>query len=106
MRAGDLRNRVKIQSKSVTRNTFGEEVVSWVDVATVWAAIEPLSGREFLAAQAVNAELTVRIRIRYRTGIDSSMRVLFGTRVFEIISPPINPVSDKRELHLMCKELT
>ncbi|TGE33172.1 phage head closure protein [Desulfosporosinus sp. Sb-LF] len=32
----------------------------------IWASIEPLSGREYYAAQQVNAEITHRIKIRYR----------------------------------------
>ena len=103
MRAGELRHRVTIQQKSVTRNTFGEEVVTWQDVATVWAAIEPLRGREFFESQQVNAEVTTRIRIRYRPGITPTMRVVFGNRVFDI-QAVINVDERNRELHLMCRE--
>lgn len=104
MRAGELRHRVTIQQKSVTRDSFGAETVSWTDVAVVWAAIEPLQGREFFSAQQVNAEVTTRIRIRYRSGITPAMRVLFGSRAFDI-QGIINIEERNRELHLMCKEV-
>lgn len=103
MRAGDLRNRIKIQQKSVTRDTFGGETVTWTDVVTVWAAIEPISGREYYAAQQVQAEASTRIRIRYYAGITTSMRVLWGTRYFDILSV-IDIQERGREIHLMCKE--
>lgn len=103
MRAGDLRHRVTIQYAVETQNSYGEPVASWQDVATVWAAVEPLRGREYFDAQATQARVDHRIRIRYRAGITPRMRVLFGSRVFEI-QAVIEPESRRRELHLMCEE--
>ena len=48
--AGKMTERVTFQAKSVTRNSLGEEVVTWGDVATVWAEVHPSRGREFNAA--------------------------------------------------------
>ena len=104
MKAGDLRNRVIIQNKSVTRDGYGAEVISWVTHATVWAAIEPLRGREWLETRMVQADVDTRIRIRYLSTVTPSMRVLWGTRVFEIVSPPIHVQERRRETHLMCRE--
>ncbi|MDA8212164.1 MAG: phage head closure protein [Clostridia bacterium] len=104
MNAGELRHRVKIQQKSVTRDSFGAESVTWSDVATVWAVVEPLRGREFFGAQQVNAEVTTRIRIRYRSGVVPTMRALYGSRVYDIQSV-INLDERNRELQLMCKEV-
>lgn len=106
MRAGELRNRVIIQQKSISRNNPERIAVeSWVDVVTVWAEVKDLRGKEFFQAQAVNAEVTAIIRIRYRTGITPVMRVKFGSRIFGITSPPIDPDGRRTELQLMCKEL-
>ena len=104
MRAGDLRHRVTIQEKQVTKNSYGEEVITWQDVATVWAAVEPLRGREFLEAQRAGAEVTTRIRIRHRDGIRPEMRVVRGSQIYDI-EAVINVGGRGRELHLMCKEL-
>jgi len=99
-----LRHRVIIQQNQPTINAFGEETEQWVDVATVWAAVEPIKGREFFAAQKENAETTARISIRYRTGILADMRILYGNKIFEI-----NAIIDVEERHielqLMCQEL-
>ncbi len=78
MRAGDLRHRVTIQQLTTTRDAEGVTTETWTNVATVWAAVEPLQGREYFQAQAVNAEVTTRVRIRYRAGIVPTMRILFG----------------------------
>jgi SPP1 family predicted phage head-tail adaptor len=105
MKAGDLRHRVKLQQAAETRDAYGAVTAGWVDVATVWAAVEPLAGREFFAAKQVNAEATGHVRIRYRAGVLATMRVVYGTRVFEIIAPPNNVEERNRELILMVKEL-
>jgi len=102
MRAGELRHRVIIQQKYVTQDAEGITTESWADIATVWAAIEPLRGREFFDAAAVNAEVTTRIRIRYRSGIVPAMRVVYGSQVYEIESV-IDVGGRRRELELLCK---
>jgi SPP1 family predicted phage head-tail adaptor len=104
MRAGTLRHLVTIQSKSATIDGYGGPVDTWSDVCTVHASIEPLAGREFIAAQAVNIETTGKIRIRYRSDVTAAMRVVFGTRLFNITAPPINPNERNQELILMVSE--
>ena len=104
MRAGALRESVTIQSKSVSRDSYGAETVSWTTHATVWAAIEPLRGQEYLEARRMEAEVDVRIRIRYLSTVTSSMRVSWGSRIFQIVSPPIHVQERQRETQLMCRE--
>jgi len=59
MRAGKLRHRIVIQEQRVVQNaTTGEETKTWVDCFNVVASIEPLSTREFIAAQAQQSEVT------------------------------------------------
>ncbi len=104
MRAGQLKHRITIQSKSASQNTYGEEVITWADWATVWAAVEPLQGREFLDGKQITAEVTTRIRIRYRSGILPEYRVKFGSIYYDILS--IIPLEERdREIHLMCQEI-
>lgn len=103
--AGWLRHRVTIQKLAGTQNSYGEKVKTWQDVATVWASVEPLRGREYIEAAAKKAEVTHRVRIRYRSGINAGMRVIYGSRVFEIVSPPIDVLEKHREIELMCKEI-
>ena len=99
-----LRHRVTIQTKSADPDAFGDEVITWVDWITVWAAVEPLSGREFLEGRNAENEINHLIRIRYRAGLDPSMRVAWLDRVFDI-EAVIERYSERRELWLMCREL-
>jgi SPP1 family predicted phage head-tail adaptor len=103
MNAGRLRHRVTIKEKSVTRNSMNEEVVSWTIVGTYWASVEPVRGREFVEMRQAQAEISHRIRMRYRSGIDPTMRAYFGSREFEIVSV-IHVEERGRETQLMCNE--
>lgn len=104
MRAGQLRHRVTIQQFTQTQNEYGEIVEGWTTFATVWAAVEPLRGREFWDAQQLNAEVTARIRLRYLSGVGPTMRVVYDGRTFEVDSV-IDVDERHRELQLMCKEV-
>ncbi len=46
LRTGELNRRVTLQRRDPTQDAFGEVNPVWVDVQTVWSAIQPLSGRE------------------------------------------------------------
>jgi len=97
-----MRHRITLQSPSAELDATGQPA-SWNDVATVWAAVEPLRGREYFAAQQVNAETTTRIRIRYRAGVTSAMRGRYGSRTYDIVS--VIDVDERHvELQLMCTE--
>ena len=104
MDAGKLRDRVTIQSKSVVRDTYGAETITWSDVATVWAAVEPVTGREYLQQEQVRAQVTVKIRIRYRSGITPTMRAIYGTHVYNI-EAVLEDLNTRRESTLMCSEV-
>lgn len=99
-----LKQRVTILRQGIARDQIGEPLDEWAPIATVWAAVEPLQGREFWGAQQYHAEITTRIRIRYREGIDKTMRVQCGSRLYEVLYV-IQPELAKRELQLMCKEV-
>ena len=104
MRSGRLRHRVTIQSPVVATNGYGERIVTWSTVATVWAAVEPLRGREFFDAEQVQAEISHRVVLRFRSGINSSMRLLHLSRVLHIQA--IIDVDERhREMQLMCREM-
>jgi SPP1 family predicted phage head-tail adaptor len=103
--AGDLDQRLTLQSNAPTQPTEGISIDNWTDVATVWAKIEDLGGRESFQAAAVYAEADVKITIRYRDGVTPDMRGVCGSRVFNIIGPPVQ--KGRREwLLLFCEEVT
>jgi len=76
----------------------------WKKVASTRAAVDPISGREFYTAEQSQSEVTHKIRIRYRRGLENAMRIKMSRRTFEILS-----IIDWEERHesllIMCKEL-
>jgi SPP1 family predicted phage head-tail adaptor len=106
--AGKYRHVITIQQLLTTENTYGETIrnddTNWEDVLTTRAGIFPISGKDYFNEDVINAEITHKIQMRYQTGIDSSMRIKFGNRIFDIISPPIDFQERHREIQLMCKE--
>lgn len=84
MHVGDLRQRITIQQLGSGQDTDGSPNGTWTDFATVWAEVKPLSGREKLAAQQVEAEVTHAVTIRYCAGVVPKMKILFGAREFNI----------------------
>ena len=103
MRAGDLRHRVTIQSASESVSAAGEVTKTWSDVATVWASIEPLTGREKWLAEQVQAAATHRVRMRYRSDVGLENRLLYGSRVLDILEV-MNTGERDKELVLICAE--
>lgn len=91
LEAGTMRERIKPQYKTVTRNTIGEEVVTWNDLITtttdnaIWAEVWPLKGREFFAAQQTQYAADVRFRIRYRSDLTREHRVLWNSEPYDIV---------------------
>ena len=106
MQAGRLRHRVTLQRKQQTQNPqTGALLTTWVTEATVWAAVEPLSAREFVAAQAVQSNVSVRITVRYRPDITAAMRLLHDGKVYNITGVLADKDSGREYLTLPCSEL-
>lgn len=104
MNAGKLRHRVTIRKPVETQNDYGEAEVRWQDVATVWAMISPLRGREYFAAKQAVSEIEARIVIRFMEGITAKMKIVHGSNEYEI-ETIINVMEANRELQLMCKRV-
>ncbi len=102
MRAGELRQRITIQDRTIARNSFGEEVETWVDLATVWGKVESLSGSEFVATAEAGATVTHQITIRRRGGLLPTMHVLYKDRTFEITA--VLEDLAEQQVRLLCFE--
>jgi SPP1 family predicted phage head-tail adaptor len=107
---GKYRHIITFQQQLETDNPYGErprnDDANWEDVKTTRAGIFPISGRDIFEAMRTDSEITHKIMVRYDPTfkIDSSMRILFNGRIFDIISPPINFQEKNIELSILCKE--
>ncbi|MFO1212802.1 MAG: phage head closure protein [Paenacidovorax caeni] len=102
MQAGRLDQRVTVEQFTTTTDSWGQPVEKWAPMFTCWAAVEPLTGREFIAAQAAQSEVTARIRMRFRPWMTAQDRVIHNGTIYSIESV-IDQRSQGRELVLMCK---
>lgn len=116
--AGKLRHRIRIERLAddldsngdvIQNDQTGEVSQSWQTVDTVWAAIEPLSAREFIQSAAMQAELVAKIVMRYRTDVDATNRLVHEVNgVDGKIYNPAAPLADKESgleyLTLPCSE--
>ncbi len=104
MRGGKLRRVVSIQAPTLTQTGTGNPQASWTTfAATVFARIEEASGKEQIQAGQLNPQRPLTIYIRYLAGVTAAMRVLYGTRTFEITSV-LNVNERNREMELTCLE--
>lgn len=94
MRIGDLNQRVLIERQATRQNPeYGTEEVYWATVAHLWANVQDIlpsrseavkNGLEIAASQT-------RVRMRFRTDIDNTMRMTINRPapvVYQIISGP------------------
>ncbi|HYD58966.1 MAG TPA: phage head closure protein [Noviherbaspirillum sp.] len=102
MNAGKLSSLVTIQQKAVGQEPDGQPVNTWTDVASVWADIRHLNGIETVKATALTPVVKASIRIRYRTGINSGMRVVHGQTVYNITAV-LPDVAKKECVDLACE---
>lgn len=116
--AGKLRHRIRIDRFADNLDSNGDVIQdpntgevsrSWQAVDTVWAAIEPLSAREFIQSAATQAELVAKIVMRFRTDVDATNRLVHLVNgVPGKIYNPAAPLADKESgleyLTLPCSE--
>lgn len=90
MRAGKLRHRVTIQRETAegdpgyVADGEGGYELAWIDVATVWASVRPLSVKEQTFAAQLQDSRTHEVRLRWRNGLTAAHRLLFKGRPLNI----------------------
>lgn len=84
MKPGVLRHRVRLESAHKTSDNGGGASTVWEEVAPLWVAIKPLSGRESFTAGQFSSSLTHEITLRYRTLVLPEMRFRKDSRIFHI----------------------
>lgn len=81
---GWLNERITLQSPATGQDASGEPLSGWVDVATIWASLTDVTGREYIAAGGLQNNVQTKILIRYMDGVMPRMRVVHGVSVYNI----------------------
>lgn len=92
--AGRLRHRVRIERLVPVLDSDGEVIQDpgdghvlriWTLLGEAWAAVEPLSAREFIASQETQSKVECRIIVRRQDyEINAADRVLHNGRVYNV----------------------
>lgn len=82
--AGMLKQPIIIERATKTPDGSGGHTVVWATVASPRALVRPVSGRERVWGDSLEANVTHRIMIRYRSGLLPADRIKLGTRTMQI----------------------
>jgi len=88
VKAAELRHRITVERKTVTRDAFGGESISWGIWQTLWAKAVPVRGDEQIEAQAVHAGHHVDFTFRYAgrgQGVTTQDRIVWDGDNYEIV---------------------
>ncbi|MBI3419259.1 MAG: phage head closure protein [Proteobacteria bacterium] len=83
---GEFREKLSLQEETRVADTGGGASLSWSEVASVWGAVEPLSGHENIQGEGLSSVQLYKILLRYRGELGVSMRVVWDSRVLNIRS--------------------
>jgi SPP1 family predicted phage head-tail adaptor len=108
VKAGTLDRRIRFERRIVTQDpVYGTSKATWEPVITVWAQV-----RDILPSRAESVDESIslarhpaQVRIRYRTGITSDMRVIYGERTMQIVAGPAE-LGRREALELMVEEMS
>lgn len=103
MNTGRLRHPLEVQEYVyVSQDPMtGAETYEWVTISREWGSIDSITGKEFVAAAAEQAQTNYRITIRYRDGLTTTSRFKDGATMYEIEA--ILPNNDRSMMTCMCK---
>jgi SPP1 family predicted phage head-tail adaptor len=101
---GRLRHRILVEQAISELDSDGATVEGWSVVfdRLVSAQIIALSGRDLIAAAAVQSKVTTRIRVRFHPAYRSNMRATHRGTIYNIEAVIPDPNSGVHFLMLQC----
>lgn len=101
---GEMRHQVTIRAITLTPDEGAGYTETPSDVATVWAAVEPLEGREQLAAMQMGMSRPHRFRVWYRSDLTGANELFHDGRRFNVGSV-VDPGARREELVILADEI-
>lgn len=83
------KNRIEIQQYTLTDDGYGSSTEAWNTIATIFAVITPVSGRETFSSEQLESRVTHKMLIRYNSSFKNTKdfaknRIKFDGRFFGI----------------------
>lgn len=91
--------------------TYGAATLTPQTLVTLWAEVVDVRPSRVESAEEqrsglVQARNQTRVRIRHRTDVDSTMEIVDGDRILQIIRGPAEIGGRKAYLEMMCETFT
>lgn len=91
LRVGALSQRVVVQRRSATLDSYGQPINSWSNLYTMWADVRPFTSREKVQGGAMASSIDYTVTVHYRDDLDTSVvagawRLLWRGRYLNIHS--------------------
>lgn len=103
MDIGRTNKRVSFCKFAEEKNEMNQTTQVLKKIRTVWASVEPKSGREYIEAEKEHPELTYIITTRYMEDVTPDMFIQYRDRLFNIRS--IRNIRENNEmLEISCTE--
>ena len=77
--------RITFEQVAETPDGGGGFTNAWSTVATVWASVKPISGREKFQAEQMETPIAHKVICRYRSDITTKNRFTYDGRTFNIL---------------------
>lgn len=111
IRTGALNRRCRIEYKAIATDPhFNTEVITWAPLSTVWCELQDIlpSRSESVKNGIEIASLQTRVRMRYRSDLNASMRMVLlqpVETIYQIISGPAI-IGNKEGIELIIEKLS
>lgn len=102
MDAGQLRERVTLQTAVNATDEGGGRGQTWAGGTEVWARVAPVQATELTIAGALQGRATYKVTIRWRTGVAAAGRVVRENGVvLEVLS--VLPRERRDFIDILCQ---
>jgi SPP1 family predicted phage head-tail adaptor len=102
--AGEFNTLVAIeQLQPPVDAVYGSKAATWVLFASWWCRINPISGQEAYANQAIEAKANFKLDGSFVAGVTARMRVNDHGALYDITSPPLDWDNRHRYMTLLAK---
>jgi len=104
MASGRLDRRITIQSKSVAKDSYGQNITTWSTFLTVWSNPVQREGREQTADNNRTTMRPITFRTRWNSTITNEMRIIWEGEYYKI--EDIKELGRKEGLMINAMKLT
>jgi SPP1 family predicted phage head-tail adaptor len=89
---------------TTSQDGYGQPPETYSKYATAYIQFMPMSGKEFLQAQQVSAQISGKAKMRYDSRVSAKDRIIYNGRTLEVVVP-INVGERNEELEIWYNEI-